>query len=74
MRLSRVNVSGFRSLRDAGVTGLNTVNAVVGKNNSGKTALLESFLLLGTLRPGYVSFAPPGSGHALGQADWRCYR
>ena len=58
MRLSAIHIRGFRSLYDAVVTDLNTVNALVGRNNSGKTALLESLLLLSTLRPNDVRLAP----------------
>ena len=49
MRLSAIEVNGFRSLTGAPLHGLATVNALVGRNNSGKTAILESLLLLSTL-------------------------
>lgn len=48
MKLVAVRVKGFRSLFDAQIDGLSDINCLVGRNNTGKTALLESLLLLGT--------------------------
>jgi len=49
MRLVAISVSGFRSLENASVRPLHPVSALVGRNNAGKTSLLESLLLLSTL-------------------------
>jgi predicted ATPase len=54
MRLDTLRIRGFRSLRDAQLDGLQAVNALVGRNNSGKTALLESLLMLAAVRRGDV--------------------
>jgi len=52
MRLRSVRISGFRSLRDTGVDDLEAINTLVGRNNSGKSALLESIFLSTTVRLG----------------------
>jgi len=44
-KLSFTNFRGFKSLE---LDGLKRVNLIVGKNNAGKTSLLEGILLLGT--------------------------
>lgn len=38
-------VQNFRCFRDLTLTDLARVNLIAGKNNAGKTALLEAFLL-----------------------------
>lgn len=42
LRLTSFEVEGFRALRHVRVSDLGRVNLVVGKNNSGKTSLLEA--------------------------------
>jgi AAA15 family ATPase/GTPase len=44
--ISSLNVEGFRGIRNLSVSDLNHVNIIAGDNNSGKTSLLESILLL----------------------------
>lgn len=43
---TRVDISNYRGFKSFQMTGLAQVNLLVGKNNSGKTALLESFHFL----------------------------
>lgn len=45
--MRQIEIEGFRSFRSLRVEGLARVNLVVGKNNSGKTSLLEAVDLLG---------------------------
>ena len=58
MLLDSIDAEGFRSLRHSAVEGLSTLNTLVGKNNSGKTALLDSLLLLLAVRTGDLRLAP----------------
>ncbi|MBI4579182.1 MAG: AAA family ATPase [Planctomycetes bacterium] len=44
--LTRVKIENYRGFRSYRLDGITTVNLFVGKNNSGKTALLESIHLL----------------------------
>ncbi len=57
MKLVDARIVGFRSLKDARLERLDVVNALVGRNNSGKTALLESLMLLAALPSGKGYFA-----------------
>jgi predicted ATP-dependent endonuclease of OLD family len=43
---SQIKINGFRCFRDFTLDGLNQFNLVLGKNNAGKTALLEAFFLM----------------------------
>ena len=45
--LERLHIRNFRGLRDLEVEGLERINVVAGKNNAGKTTLLEAIFLLG---------------------------
>ncbi len=50
--LERLHVRKFRGLHDLKVKGLGRVNVVAGRNNAGKTTLLEAiFLLTGAANP-----------------------
>lgn len=44
--LARVDIKNYRGFRSFSMDGVATVNLIVGKNNSGKTALLEAIHLL----------------------------
>jgi energy-coupling factor transporter ATP-binding protein EcfA2 len=45
-RIESLSVRGFRSLRELSIEGLGRVNLFTGKNNSGKTSLLEAIRIL----------------------------
>lgn len=47
------NIDGFRGIRNLTVHNLNSINLIVGDNNSGKTSVLEALQLLSN--PGQVS-------------------
>lgn len=51
--INSFNIDGFRGIRDLSVNNLNSVNLIVGDNNSGKTSVLEALLLLSN--PGELS-------------------
>lgn len=44
--LSRCRIQRFRGFEDLGLSGLGRINLIVGRNNSGKTSLLEALALL----------------------------
>ncbi|MBI4903235.1 MAG: AAA family ATPase [Acidobacteria bacterium] len=44
--IKSLRIQGYRCFRDFRMTGLGRVNLLVGKNNSGKTSVLEAILLL----------------------------
>ena len=44
-KLTSLGVRGFKILRNLDITGLGAVNLFVGKNNTGKTTVLEALLL-----------------------------
>lgn len=46
MKYQTINISHFRGIEHIKLTSLKQVNLIVGKNNSGKTSVLESFFLL----------------------------
>lgn len=46
MKYQTINISHFRGIEHAALDGLKQVNLIVGKNNSGKTSVLEAFFLL----------------------------
>jgi AAA15 family ATPase/GTPase len=41
-KLTSLGVRGFRALRNLEINGLGAVNLLVGKNNTGKTTVLEA--------------------------------
>lgn len=44
--IAELNVSGFRALRDFSVEGLGRVNLITGRNNTGKSSILEALRIL----------------------------
>jgi ABC-type transport system involved in cytochrome c biogenesis ATPase subunit len=44
--LKSIRIQGFKRFRDLGIPGFKRVNLIAGRNNTGKTALLEAILLL----------------------------
>ena len=46
MLLNRLQIKGFRGFEDLKVEDLRQVNLVIGRNNAGKTSLLEAIYLL----------------------------
>ena len=46
IRFSSLRIEGFRVFRELNIEGLGDVNLVTGRNNVGKTALLEAVQLL----------------------------
>src|SRR5947208_607870 len=44
--LDAVRINGYRWLRELRLTGLGRVNLLVGRNNSGKTSVLEALSIL----------------------------
>jgi len=58
-----VSVKNFRCFQDFSIDSLDRVNLIAGKNNVGKTALLEAiFLLTGGTNPGIVVTLAAGRG------------
>ena len=46
MRLRNIRVRGFRCVRDSGLIAVKDIAALIGRNESGKTSILQSLLLL----------------------------
>lgn len=46
MKYQTISIAHFRGIEHVALHGLKQVNLIVGKNNSGKTSLLEAFFLL----------------------------
>ncbi len=46
-----ISIQNFRCFENTSISGFGTVNLITGKNNAGKTALLESLLLASSPRP-----------------------
>lgn len=46
MKFNNIRISNFRGIEDAKLEGLADLNLVVGKNNSGKSSILEAFFVL----------------------------
>lgn len=44
--LKDLNITNYRCFKDLNIDGLSRVNLLVGRNNSGKTSLLEAIYLL----------------------------
>lgn len=52
MNFKDISISGFRSINEISISGLEQVNLFVGKNNCGKTSVLESlFIITGISNP-----------------------
>ncbi len=49
-----LHLSNYRSFKDYDLNGLARVNLIVGKNNSGKTSVLEALRVLGVTKPDLV--------------------
>ncbi|HUW09312.1 MAG TPA: AAA family ATPase [Anaerolineae bacterium] len=50
MRLVSLEVKGLKSLRDTRIEGLDHYNVFIGKNDSGKSSILQAVALLGSLQ------------------------
>jgi AAA15 family ATPase/GTPase len=46
MVLNSLRIRGFRGFTDFKIDGLGQVNLIIGRNNAGKTSLLEAIYLL----------------------------
>jgi predicted ATPase len=44
--IESIKIAGYRGLRDLSIDGLGRINLLVGKNNSGKTSVLEALYLM----------------------------
>ena len=75
--LERLHVKNFRGLRDLEIDGLAPINLIGGRNNSGKTSLLEALFLLSTTGNPEVALNPNlirGAGAwdpSTGSGPWR---
>ncbi len=70
--LTKVQIKNFRCFRNLEVTPLRRVNLILGKNNAGKTALLEALaLLLAQPNPGAKANLPNDFRAGVGSADWQ---
>ncbi|XZE18630.1 AAA family ATPase [Pirellulaceae bacterium SH449] len=56
MKLKKVEIKEFRSIRDSGEFEVSDVTCLVGKNESGKTALLQALYKLNPVVPEHGSF------------------
>lgn len=56
--LKKLRISDFRGLRDVTVDDLSRINLVTGRNNAGKTTLLEALLLLVGAANARMAFSP----------------
>jgi hypothetical protein len=56
MKLTRVRVTNFKSVLDSEWFSVGDLTCLVGKNESGKTAILEALEKLGSVRPGRENF------------------
>ena len=55
MKYKKINIKGFRWIKNAEIDGLSRVNLFLGQNNCGKTSILEAiFLLSGYNNANYV--------------------
>ena len=66
MKLKKIRIQNFKSLLDVTVDDLATVNTFVGRNNSGKSAILLCLKSLGTLSR-FANIEPPFTIHT---SDW----
>jgi AAA15 family ATPase/GTPase len=68
--ISSIHIRGYRGFADFEMSGLERVNLLVGKNNSGKTALLEAlYLLVSRDRPSSLWPVLVGRGEQLESGD-----
>jgi AAA15 family ATPase/GTPase len=44
--ITELEIQNFRGLRDVKLTGLKSINLIVGGNDTGKTSILEALVLL----------------------------
>jgi len=58
MRLKSFQVTNFRSIRDSGLIEVDDITCLVGKNESGKTALLHALYRLNPINPEDGEFNP----------------
>lgn len=56
MRLKSVRIAEFKSIRDSGVFEIGDVTSLVGKNEAGKTALLQALYRLNPIVDGADKF------------------
>lgn len=55
MILSKISIENFRGIKTAQIDDLSRINLLVGKNNCGKSSILDAiFLLLGANNPGLI--------------------
>jgi AAA15 family ATPase/GTPase len=50
-----ISIQNFRCFENTSISGFKTVNLITGKNNAGKTALLEALLLTSSPRPSTIA-------------------
>ena len=60
MKLSRVRITNFQSIRDSTEFEIGDVTCLVGKNEAGKTALLKALYRLDPIRPSDAGFDATG--------------
>ena len=58
MKLKSFQVTNFRSIRDSGLVKVDDITCLVGKNESGKTALLHALYRLNPINPEDGEFNP----------------
>ena len=59
--LTSLRVANYRALRDLRIDELNRINLISGENNSGKTTLLESLLMLSAGHPDQLRVRASGT-------------
>lgn len=57
MKLARVHVTDFQSVRDSGIFEIGDITCLVGKNESGKTALLQALYRLNPFIPAHGRYS-----------------
>jgi energy-coupling factor transporter ATP-binding protein EcfA2 len=56
INMTELNISGFRALQNFSVTGLGRVNLITGRNNTGKSSVLEALRILASdAKPAVIS-------------------
>jgi len=56
MKLTKVHVREFKSIRDSNPFEIGNVTCLVGKNEAGKTAILEALYRLNPIIPEHAKF------------------